>query len=205
MNRSLFIMNEDAIFRLAGWSSYFNAAVFLLSLVALMLFFSIGGIWGRINDSLSIFWMLSYIPLAVALYLINRSVNAPVSLVSSMIGIAAAIAFAIMQFLLVLGLVRFEQTFAAVLTMTALVGLFAMIHALLARSGQTLPAGLTWVMILYGLASMIGAVGFQIGGEQHPLAMIGLLLTAVSGLIWVIWFGRFLLGGQAAVVLAGSV
>jgi hypothetical protein len=52
---------------------------------------------------------------------------------------------------------------------------------------------------------MIGAVGFQIGGEQHPLAMIGLLLTAISGLIWVIWFGRFLLGGKVAVVLAGSV
>ena len=196
-------MNETMLFRLAGWSAYFNATVFLLSLVALMLFFSVGGFWGTINDSLSMIWVLSYIPLAVAGYQINRSVNAPISLASSIIGIAAAIVFAVLQSLLVLGLVRFEQTFSTVLTMTALIGLFVLIHALLARTGHTLPLGFTWVMIVYGIASMIGAVGFQIGGEQHPLAMIGLLLTAISGLIWVIWFGRLLLAEQVA-ALAGT-
>jgi len=61
-------MNEATLFRLAGWSAYFNATVFLLSLIALMLFFSVGGFWGTINDSLSIIWVLSYIPLAVAFY-----------------------------------------------------------------------------------------------------------------------------------------
>jgi hypothetical protein len=196
-------MSETMLFRLAGWSAYFNAAVFLLSLVALMLFFSIGGFWGRVNDSLSIIWMLSFIPLVVAFYQINRSVNAPISLTSSIIGIAAAIVFAVLQILLVFGLVRFEQTFTAVLTMTAIFGLSVLIHALLARAGHTLPSGLTWVMIIYGLASVIGAVGFQIGGEQHPMAMIGLLLTAVSGLVWVIWFGRLLLAEQVA-ALAGT-
>jgi hypothetical protein len=196
-------MNETMLFRLAGWSAYFNAAVFVLSLVALMLFFSIGGFWGTINDSLSIIWMLSYIPLAVAFYQINRPVNTSISLASTIIGVSAAIVFAVLQILLVLGVVRFEQTFTAVLTMTGLVGLFVLIHALLARYGHTLPPGLTWVMIIYGIASMIGAVGFQIGGEQHPLAMIGLLLTAVSGLVWVIWFGRVLLIEDVPAALAG--
>ena len=106
-------MNETAFLRFAGYSALFNAIVFMLSLVALMIFFSIGGIWGRINDSLSIIWMLSYLPLAVALFLINRSVNTPISLISSLVGIAAALAFAVMQILLVIGQVRFEQTFAA--------------------------------------------------------------------------------------------
>ena len=198
-------MSEAALFRLVGWSAYFNAAVFLLSLVALMLFFSIGGFWGRINDSLSIFWMLSFIPLVVAFYQINRSVNAPISLASSIIGIAAAIVFAVLQILLVFGLVRFEQTFTAVLTTTAIFGLSVLIHALLARAGHSLPPGLTWVMIIYGLASVVGAVGFQIGGEQHPLAMIGLLLTAISGLVWVIWFGRLLLSEGVSAALAGTI
>jgi hypothetical protein len=198
-------MSETMLFRLAGWSAYFNAAVFLLSLVALMLFFSIGGFWGRVNDSLSIIWMLSYIPLAVAFYQINRSVNPPLSLAGSIIGISAMLVFAVLQILLVLGLVRFEQTFSAVLSMTALVGLFVLIHALLARAGHTLPPGLTWVMIIYGIASMVGAVGFQIGGEQHPLAMIGLLLTAISGLVWVIWFGRLLLSEGVSAALAGTI
>ena len=197
-------MSELTLYRFAGWSAYFNATVFVLSLVALMLFFSIGGFWGTLNDSLSIFWMLSFIPLLIALYRINRAVNAPINLVSSIIGIAAAIAFTVMQFLLVFGLVRFEQTFTAVLATTAIFGLSVLVQALLARAGHSLPMGLIWVMIIYGIASLIGAIGFQIGGEQHPLAMIGLLLTAVSGLIWVIWFGRLLLAGNVTITLAST-
>lgn len=197
-------MSEAALFRFAGWSAYFNATIFLLSLVALMLFFSIGGFWGTVNDSLSILWMLSYIPIAVAFFQINRSVNTPVSLASSIIGIVAAIVFVILQSLLVVKVVRFEQTFSVVLAMTALIGLFVLIHALLARAGHTLPVGLTWVMIIYGIASMVGAIGFQIGGEQHPLAMIGLLLTAISGLVWVVWLGRLLLAEKIAIAFAGS-
>lgn len=197
-------MNETAFFRFAGWSAYFNAAVFVLSLVALMIFFSIGGMWGRINDSLSVIWMISYLPIGVALYLITRPVNAPVSLVSTIIGMAAMLAFVAMQTLLVFGRVQFEQTFSTVLATTAIVGLFVLIQGFLARSGSLLPPGLIWVMVIYGLGSVIGAVGFQIGGETHPLAMIGLLLNAVSGLVWVIWFGRLLLVEQVAVALSSS-
>jgi hypothetical protein len=197
-------MSELTLYRFAGWSAYFNATVCVLSLVALMLFFSIGGFWGTLNDSLSIFWMLSFIPLSIALYQINRAVNAPLSIVSSIIGIVAAIVFAVMQFLLVFGLVRFEQTFTAVLATTAIFGLSVLVQALLARAGHSLPMGLIWVMIIYGIASLIGAIGFQIGGEQHPLAMIGLLLTAVSGLVWVIWFGRLLLAGNVTITLAST-
>jgi hypothetical protein len=197
-------MNEAAFFRFAGFSAYFNATVFVLSLVALMIFFSIGGIWGKINDSLSVIWMISYLPIGAALYLITRPVNAPVSLVSTIIGMAAMLSFTVMQILLVLGRVRFEQTFSAVLATTALVGLFVLIQGLLARSGGLLPPGLIWVMMIYGLASGIGAAGFQIGGESHPLAMIGLGLTAIAGLVWVIWFGRLLLSESVAVALAGS-
>ena len=197
-------MSELTLYRFAGWSAYFNATVCVLSLVALMLFFSIGGFWGTLNDSLSIFWMLSFIPLSIALYQINRAVNAPLSIVSSIIGIVAAIVFAVMHFLLVFGLVRFEQTFTAVLATTAIFGLSVLVQALLARAGHSLPMGLIWVMIIYGIASLIGAIGFQIGGEQHPLAMIGLLLTAVSGLVWVIWFGRLLLAGNVTITLAST-
>jgi hypothetical protein len=196
-------MKEEALFQFAGWSAYFNAAVFILSMIALMVFFSIGGIWGRINDSLSIIWMLSYLPLAWALFMINRPVKALISLAASLLGIAAALVFVVLQILLVNGRVRFEQTFSAVLIMTALVGVFVLIHALLAKAGHNLPPRLTWVMIIYGIASVVGAIGFQIGGEQHPLAMIGLLLTAVSGLVWVIWFGRLLLSDGDFTFLAG--
>jgi hypothetical protein len=197
-------MNESVFLRFAGMSAYFNALVFILSMLALMVFFSIGGIWGRVNDSLSVIWMLSYLPLVVALYSVNRTVYAPLSLVSSFVGTVAALVFVVLQVLLIIGRVGFEQTFSAVLTATAVFGLFILVHGFLARAGHTLPSGLTWVMIVYGIASVVGAIGFQIGGEQHPLAMTGLLLTAVSGLIWVIWFGRLLLTENAFTVLAGA-
>ena len=197
-------MNEAAFLRFVGWTAYFNATVFLLSLVALMIFFSIGGIWGRVNDSLSVIWMISYIPIAVGLYLITRSVNAPISLISLIIGIAAMLIFTVLQILLIIGGVNFVQSFTGVLTMTALVGLFVLVQGLLARAGSLFPPGLIWVMVIYGLASVVGAVGFQIGGESHPLAMIGLLLTAIAGVVWVIWFGRLLLAEVVAVALVGS-
>jgi predicted MFS family arabinose efflux permease len=100
--------------------------------------------------------------------------------------------------------VSFEQSFTAVLAMTALVGLFVLVQGLLARAGGIFPPGLVWVMVIYGIASVVGAIGFQLGGESHPLAMIGLLLTVIAGMIWVIWFGRLLLAEGVALVLVGS-
>lgn len=198
-------MNEAAFLRIAAWSAYFNTFVFILSMVALFIFFTVGGIWGRINDTLSVIWMLSYLPIMIALFLVNRAQNTPISLVSSLFAIAAAMVFVVLQTMLVLGKVRFEQTFSAVLTMTALFGISVLAHGFLARAGITLPAGLTWVMVIYGIASVVGAIGFQIGGEQHPLAMLGLLLNAVSGIVWVLWFGRLLFSSEAitAIVAAG--
>ena len=198
-------MNETAFIRFAAWSAYFNTFVFILSMVALFIFFTMGGIWGRINDSLSVIWMISYLPIVVALYLVNRGVNTSISLTSSTVGIAAAMVFVVLQALLVLGKVRFEQTFSAVLTMTALFGISILVHGLISRAGNTLPSGLTWVMVIYGIASVVGAIGFQIGGEQHPLAMLGLLLNAVSGIVWVLWFGRLLSSSEAitAILAAG--
>jgi len=198
-------MNEAAFLRIAAWSAYFNTFVFILSMVALFIFFTVGGIWGRINDTLSVIWMLSYLPIMIALFLVNRAQNTPISLVSSLIAIAAAMVFVVLQTMLVLGKVRFEQTFSAVLTMTALFGISVLAHGFLARAGITFPAGLTWVMVIYGIASVVGAIGFQIGGEQHPLAMLGLLLNAVSGIVWVLWFGRLLFSSEAitAIVAAG--
>jgi hypothetical protein len=197
-------MNETAFFRFAGWSAYFNTLVFILSMIALIVFFVAGGIWGRINDTLSVIWMLSYLPLMIALYLLSRTINTPLSLASSLLGIAAAIVFVVLQVLLVLGKVRFEQTFSAVLTMTALFGISILVHGLLARVGNTLPISLTWVMVIYGIASVVGAIGFQIGGEQHPLAMLGLLLNAVTGIVWVLWFGRLLSSSEAIIALVAA-
>ena len=58
-----FLLNES-LNRLAGWSAYVNAAAFLISLVAVTIYFSMGGFWGTLSDVASVIWVLSFMPLA---------------------------------------------------------------------------------------------------------------------------------------------
>lgn len=70
-----------------------------------------------------------------------------------------------------------------------------MASSFLARGGETLPTGLLWLTLVLGLGFVIGSIGFWIGDQQHPLAMVGFLVTALIGPVWGIWFGRLLLSG----------
>jgi hypothetical protein len=100
------------------------------------------------------------------------------------------------QGLLVLNAVRFEQTVGGVLTMTALIGAWLLISGLLARGGRTMPPGLIGVMVVLGLASLLAAIGFWLGGDQHLLAALGFLVGVVASPLWSIWLGRLLLSGR---------
>jgi hypothetical protein len=150
--------------------------------VTLVVFFTIGGFWGTINDAISVVWALSFVPLLVVLYHFNKPVNPPLNLAMVIAGIIAMIAFASLQSLLVLGLVRFEQTFMVVVTLGGVLGLVLLLNGVQARAGQSLPAGLAWLIIVFGLGYVLSAVG--------------------------IWLGRLLLNGRllpaAKLVLGGS-
>jgi hypothetical protein len=186
----------DSFVRFAGWTAYTNAALSIANMVTIMIFFAVGGFWGRLNDTISVFWALSFIPLVVVLYQVNRDDNASLSLATAGIGIGAMLIFAISQSLLALGQVRFEQTLAAVLTMTGVLGLSLLFSSLLARSGETLPTGLFWLTLAYGIGLILGSAGFWLGGQQHPLAMLGFITAAFIGPVWAIWLGRLLLKGD---------
>ena len=185
----------DSFMRFAGWTAYANAGLTVANMVTIMVFFAAGGFWGRLNDSVSVLWALSFIPLAIVLFRVNTPVNGPASLLAAVIGIAAMLVFAVLQILLVMKQVTFEQTVAAVLTMTGIIGLSLVFNGLLARAGETLPAGLVWLTLVFGLGFVLGGIGFWIGNQQHPLAMVGFLVTALIGPVWAIWFGRLLLNG----------
>jgi hypothetical protein len=183
----------DTFMRFAGWTAYANAGLTIANIVTIMIFFSAGGFWGRLNDGVSVLWALSFIPLAIVLYRVNTPVNGPASLLAAVIGIAAMLVFAVLQILLVMKQVTFEQTVATVLTTTGIIGLSLVLNGLLARAGETLPAGLVWLTLAFGLGFVLGGIGFWIGGPQHPLAMVGFLVTALIGPVWAIWLGRLLL------------
>lgn len=108
----------DSFMLLAGWIAYANAGLTIANIVTIMIFFAVGGFWGRLNDGVSVLWALSFISLLVALYRLNTPVNGPVSLLAAAIGIAAMLIFAALQILLVMKQVTFEQTVAVILSMT---------------------------------------------------------------------------------------
>jgi len=112
------------------------------------------------------------------------------------------IAFAVLQTLLVIRQVRFEQTLAAVLTMTGILGVSLIVSGLLARPGDMLPPGLAWLSIAYGLGFVLGGIGFWLGGQQHPVAALGFAITFIGGPIWAIWLGRLLMKGEFPVLAA---
>jgi hypothetical protein len=189
-------MSTHQLFRYAGWSAYLHAVANIAGLVSLMLFFSAGQPFGTIDDCASVCFALLLIPLALTLHLLHRSLFPPLSLVVATIGILAMITAALLQVLLVAGVVHFEQTLGAVLAANGIIGVWVMSNGMLARAGSTLPGGLAWVSIVAGIGLVPVIVGFWLGGQQHPLSTAGGLVASIGLLIWAIWFGRLLLSGR---------
>lgn len=186
-------MNETTFIQFAGWSSVINGITSIASTVTLILMFAVATFFGPVNDTISVIWALAFIPIAALFYRLHQPVNAPLSLASAIFGVVGMLVFSISQALLVIRVVSFEQTLGLVLTMGALIGLWALLNGVLARGGGTLPGGMSWLIIIFGISFILTAIGWYLAGQQHPLVMIGFLIGAVTGPIWAIWLGRMLL------------
>jgi hypothetical protein len=186
-------MNESAFLQFAGWSAVVNGLASIASTVTLILMFTVAAFFGPVNDAISVVWVLAFIPLAFFFYRLNQPVNPSLSLIAAIIGTAGMVVFAAAQMLLVLGVVSFEQSLGLVLSMGAVVGLWATANGFLARSGGSLPSMMTWLLIIFGLSFMITAVGWYFAGQENPLVMIGFLIGAIAGPVWAIWLGRMIL------------
>ena len=189
-------MQSNQLFRYAGWSAYVNVAANIIGFVSLVVFFSVGGIAGPINDSSSVFFALSLILLALVLHILHRSLFPPISLVVTIVGVIAMITTATLQALLVLNVVQYEQTLLTVLIANAVIGGWLITSGILAHIGATLPRGLAWWSTIAGAGLVLIIFGFWIGGQEHPLTAIGGLVSFIGILIWTIWLGRLLLTGK---------
>lgn len=186
---------HESFTRFAGWTAYANAALYLAIFVTITIFFIAGGWWGTLNDAISVFWGLSFMPLLLFFYRLNRPDNATLSVAALLVGAAAMLSFSFLQTLLVARVVAFEQTFAAVTTLGGVLGVSLLVSGLLAHAGQALPAGLARLLIIFAVAYLVASAGFLLGGWQNPLSWIGYAASAVTGPIWAIWLGRVLLHG----------
>jgi len=65
--------------------------------------------------------------------------------------------------------------------------------------GRTLPAGLAWLGIAFGLSYILGTIGYWLaGGYESPILWVGAITGYVVGPVWALWLGRLLLNGRLA-------
>jgi hypothetical protein len=183
---------------LAGSSAYLSAAATLLTLVTGILFFMRGEPFGKINDASSVLQMLFMLPIAVAIFLLTRSIAFGLALLSAIVGVTGMLVAAVLQALLVFGFVAYEQTIRAVLWAGGVVGLWLLATNLYALAAEVAPGGLAILGVVAGVGYVLTVVGFRLGGQQHPLFHIGAFLGVLGYSAWAIWLGRLLLLGRLA-------
>jgi hypothetical protein len=167
---------SDQLILIAGRCAYASGVVSLIGIVFLIMMFvgfSTNNLrlqqFGTLNDICIVIQYLLALPITLALHqLLN--VHAPVlSRAARLIGIAGIIAVVVLQFLLVGGMITFEEQVGFVIVALIVVGVWLVITSYLGRSSGTLPPSL--------LISILRA--FYIG---YP--------------IWAILLGRLLLSGK---------
>ena len=106
---------------------------------------------------------------------------------------------ATLQALLVFRSVGFEDTIAYVLAAGGAVGLWLLVANWLLLTSAGTPGGLPIAGIAADAGYILGAVGFRIGGQDHPLSWLGAGLAMVGYSVWAVWLGWSLQAGALVV------
>jgi hypothetical protein len=178
----------------AGWSALVAAAATVVGAVTLVLFFSRGEPWGRLNDSSSVVLMLAMIPVALLVATIETETVTTVALPVAAIGIGAMLAVGALQALLVARRVTYEQTKRWVLLGGAVIGVWYIASGLLAGN-TALEGALAGLAIASGIGFVAIGYGFAAGNERHPLSALGgAVLLGASTAFFVVLGTRLVTG-----------
>lgn len=193
--------------------AWLTGIVSILSFVSLILFFSLEApqlatnsasseFWGPLSDIAAPLAMLPLIGVMLVLHQSERARAPMLSQVAIVLGIVGAVAVIILQILLVIKVLAFEQEVGPVVIAMGLVGVWLLIANYLGLGQHIMPAKLAWLGIFVGIAQAFYPMLFQILGGANFYNNIGssvglMLLTAVIFLgsyigfpIWAIWLGR---------------
>jgi hypothetical protein len=199
--------------RYASWAAYTVGLMSILGFVSLILFFAIEApqiptnptgfhIWGPLSDIAGPLTMLPLLIVIFALHQMERRRAPMLNRVATLIGVIGAVAVTLLQTLLIIKVLSFEQEIGPVVLATALVGVWQIIAGHLGRVQQILPARLAWLGIAVGLAQaaypvvfpMVGGASFYENiGANYLLLIITIIifLTSYIGFpVWAIWLGR---------------
>jgi hypothetical protein len=199
--------------RPAGWAAYLSGIAAILGLVSLILFFSLESapntaqsphFWGPVSDIAPILQMLSMLVVLLSFYRIQRAKAAVLSLVGSAIGIIGMLGVVLLQFLLIIKVISFEQEVLPVLVATAVVGIWLIFANSIGQREGDLPTRLAWIGMAVGVAFVFepvmlsaagGAVAWRVFMSNYLLlaaSAVVFLVSYVGFPIWAFWLGRVL-------------
>ncbi len=160
--------------RLMGRTAYASgivSAVGVAFLIAMFASFAAGArspglVFGWINDALAVVWGLLALPLPVALHALVRPRASVLNGLAMVVGIGAIAAIMILQSLLVVGALTFEEEIG--------------------------PVSIAFLVLALWLV-MAGYLGSSSGTLPHGVRMGLIAATYVGYPIWSFWLGRHLL------------
>lgn len=165
-----------ALVYFAGWCSIASGIVSFIGivfLIAMFIGFSTNNTglqrYGTLNDICIIIQYLLALPITLSLYQFQKAYALFLSRAAMLIGIAGMIAVAVLQWLLVSGVLTFEEQVGPVTVALLVVGV--------------------WLVIT-------GYVGRLAGNMPHSLLVSVLAAFYVGYPIWAIWLGRLLLSSK---------
>ena len=184
-------MNVGFLSVVTSWSAYLSAIATILTFITGILFFTVNGPFGKINDISSIFQVLFMIPLAFALYCPFPSSTRTLVLIAALIGIGGMLVAAYGQSLLVFGKIDFEGSMKY-FPAGAAIGIWLIATCSFALAYDLFPDGLAWTGILAGVSYIMLVLAFLIKGQQNIVFYISGLILGISYPIWAIWLGRLI-------------
>jgi hypothetical protein len=182
----------------AGWSALLAAVATVVGAITLVLFFSRGEPWGRLNDASSVVLMLALIPVALIVATLESETKTTTVLPVAGLGISAMIAVAVLQALLVARQVTYEQTKLQVLAGGAVIGLWYILSGLLAGF-TALDGPLAWLAVASGAGFIAIGYGFAVGNERHPLSALGGAVLLAASTTFLLLLGTRLVTGDIVV------
>jgi hypothetical protein len=181
-------MDTSFLATITSWSAYLSAIATILTFITGILFFTVNGPFGKVNDIASVFQVLFMIPLAFALYRLLPTSMRALGLILAMIGIGGMLFAAYGQSLLVFGKIDFEESMKY-FPAGAAIGIWLIVTCSLALAYDLFPTGLSWIGILAGTSYIVIVLAFLIKGQQNMVFYIGGLVLGTSYPIWAIWLG----------------
>ncbi len=182
-------MENKTLNQFTGWCAYIAAGATIFGFVTFVIFFIVGDPFGVMNDIASVVIGLTSIPILIALHNLHKTKYAPLSWATLSIGIVSLIVAVATQTMLVMKIIKYEQTVPATIGF-GIFGVSLMLFGYMSYTQSTFTRKVAVWGIFAGLGYFLVVVGFLLGQQNHPLSYVGGLISVIAFPTWAIMLGR---------------